>query len=87
MSALEIVEGKNFLFGEEVSIDGKHFIRCRFNGCLIAYAGGSFTFTDCDLRPGGFALEGAASATVDLLRQFGLTDLTKLSTNPPTIGH
>ncbi|HKP97399.1 MAG TPA: hypothetical protein VJ385_16765, partial [Fibrobacteria bacterium] len=36
---LEIVQGREFL-SENVSISGRHFIRCSFNFCNLIYSGG-----------------------------------------------
>jgi hypothetical protein len=80
MSTLKIVEGITFVAGHEVSVDGKEFIRCRVHGCILAYAGGEYRFTECEVRPGGLAFSGAASATLAFASQHGATGIKKLIT-------
>lgn len=43
---LEIVEGKEFI-SENVSISGRHFVRCSFNFCNLIYSGGPVGLVEC----------------------------------------
>lgn len=43
---LEIVQGKEFL-SENVSISGRHFVRCSFNFCNLIYSGGPVGLIEC----------------------------------------
>ncbi len=43
---LEIVQGREFL-SENVSISGRHFIRCSFNFCNLIYSGGPVGLVEC----------------------------------------
>ena len=43
---LEIVEGREFI-SENVSISGRHFIRCSFNFCNLIYSGGPVGLVEC----------------------------------------
>jgi hypothetical protein len=43
---LEIVQGREFI-SENVSISGRHFVRCSFNFCNLIYAGGPVGLVEC----------------------------------------
>ncbi len=43
---LEIVRGREFL-SENVSISGRHFVRCSFNFCNLIYSGGPVGLVEC----------------------------------------
>jgi hypothetical protein len=43
---MEIVQAKEFL-SENVSISGRHFIRCSFNFCNLIYSGGPVGLIEC----------------------------------------
>ncbi len=43
---LEIVQGREFL-SENVSISGRHFVRCSFNFCNLIYSGGPVGLVEC----------------------------------------
>ena len=43
---LEIVEGREFI-AENVSISGRHFVRCSFNFCNLIYSGGPVGLVEC----------------------------------------
>jgi hypothetical protein len=45
-AGLERVEGKEFI-SENVSISGRHFVRCSFNFCNLIYAGGPVGLVEC----------------------------------------
>ena len=45
-AGLEIVEGREFI-SENVSISGRHFVRCSFNFCNLIYAGGPVGLIEC----------------------------------------
>ena len=46
---LEIVQGREFL-SENVSISGRHFVRCSFNFCNLIYSGGPVGLVECGGR-------------------------------------
>lgn len=55
------------------SIDGKSYIKCKFENCELIYEGGSYelrdnTFTNCRL-----ILKGAAGRTFDLIKAWHAT--------------
>ena len=43
---LEMVQGREFL-SENVSISGRHFVRCSFNFCNLIYSGGPVGLVEC----------------------------------------
>ena len=43
---LELVQGREFL-SENVSISGRHFVRCSFNFCNLIYSGGPVGLVEC----------------------------------------
>jgi len=43
---MEIVRGREFL-SENVSISGRHFVRCSFNFCNLIYSGGPVGLVEC----------------------------------------
>lgn len=43
---LEIVQEREFI-SENVSISGRHFIRCSFNFCNLIYSGGPVGLVEC----------------------------------------
>jgi hypothetical protein len=43
---LEVVQNREFL-SENVSISGRHFIRCSFNFCNLIYSGGPVGLVEC----------------------------------------
>lgn len=43
---LETVENREFI-SENVSISGRHFVRCSFNFCNLIYAGGPVGLVEC----------------------------------------
>lgn len=43
---LEIVQNREFL-SENVSISGRHFVRCSFNFCNLIYSGGPVGLIEC----------------------------------------
>lgn len=52
-------------------MDGKLFLRCRFENCSLIYTGGEFGWTDCHFGVNVFHLKGAAQKTVKSFRQPG----------------
>jgi hypothetical protein len=64
---LEIVQSREFL-SENVSISGRHFVRCSFNFCNLIYSGGPVGLVECggthnrliEVGPMKEALAGAA---------------------------
>ncbi len=71
--ALEQVQGREFL-SENVSISGRHFIRCSFNFCNLIYSGGPVGLVECggvnnrlvEVGPMQEALKGLAG---DVIRE------------------
>ena len=43
---LELVQSREFL-SENVSISGRHFVRCSFNFCNLIYSGGPVGLVEC----------------------------------------
>jgi hypothetical protein len=43
---LELVQEREFL-SENVSISGRHFVRCSFNWCNLIYSGGPVGLVEC----------------------------------------
>jgi hypothetical protein len=68
---LEIVEGREFI-SENVSISGRHFVRCSFNFCNLIYSGGPVGLVECggngnrlvEVGPMQEALKGAAADAI-----------------------
>jgi hypothetical protein len=44
--ALELVQNREFI-SENVSISGRHFLRCSFNFCNLIYSGGPVGVVEC----------------------------------------
>ena len=65
---------------EEVTIDGRHFRDCVFDGTVLAYQGGSLPlFEDCNLGTATVKFTGSASNTltfIRLLRTSGFMEVT-----------
>jgi hypothetical protein len=65
---LEIVQEREFI-SENVSISGRHFVRCSFNFCNLIYSGGPVGLVECggsgnrlvEVGPMQEALKGAAA--------------------------
>lgn len=69
-----------------VSIDDKHFIRCKFKDCVLTYSGADFAFAEC-LFEGQtrFTLEGPAMRTVSFLNNFNIQARQLAPPAPPII--
>lgn len=65
---LEIVQEREFI-SENVSISGRHFVRCSFNFCNLIYSGGPVGLVECggngnrlvEVGPMQEALKGASA--------------------------
>lgn len=65
---LEVVQEREFI-SENVSISGRHFLRCSFNFCNLIYSGGPVGLVECggsgnrlvEVGPMQEALKGAAA--------------------------
>lgn len=69
---MSAVEDKTFT-AMTVSVDDKHFIRCKFKDCVLTYSGGDFAFAECALEgQTRFTFEGPAMRTIALLNNFKL---------------
>jgi hypothetical protein len=68
---MEIIENRTFR-KETVNLDGKHFVRCIFEGCLLLYSGErceweETTFSSCQIT-----LQGTASHVLQVLQALGV---------------
>ena len=69
---METVENRKFQ-DETVNLDQTRFVRCSFEGCVLAFSGErcewhETTFSNCEI-----ALRGTASNVLQVLRAFGVT--------------
>ncbi|MDB5050757.1 MAG: hypothetical protein JWO30_3828 [Fibrobacteres bacterium] len=72
-AGLEMVQNREFI-SENVSISGRHFIRCSFNFCNLIYSGGPVGLVECggvnnrlvEVGPMQEALKGLAG---DVIRE------------------
>ncbi len=70
-----MIERKTFN-GETMAIDGKHFIRCKLNNCVLIYAGGDFSYTETQMNECQIRLDGPALRTANLMASFGIVPTT-----------
>lgn len=64
---MQVIENQTFT-KERVAIDGKQFTNCTFDGCVLTYSGTDGTaLNGCHLNNTGFAFEGSAAKTIELL--------------------
>jgi hypothetical protein len=72
ISTLEPIQDRHFK-NETVDIDGRRFLSCSFENCLLNYSGGDVEFgpgcSAVDCRP---IFSGPAGKTLRLLQVFGL---------------
>jgi len=69
---MDVIEGHAYLGGNRIAIDGKRFVRCKFDGCFLTYSGGSFVWEDCQiLSPCSVEMLGSAAGAHDFLYQVG----------------
>lgn len=69
--ALEQIVNRRFGAGERVELDGKSFIHCEFNGCLVVYGGGEVFWQDVTWKDCEFSFVGAANHTIQVLQAVG----------------
>jgi hypothetical protein len=70
---LEIVQEREFI-SENVSISGRHFVRCSFNFCNLIYSGGPVGLVECGgngnrLVEVGPMLEALKGVAADAIRE------------------
>jgi hypothetical protein len=82
---MEIIEKKTFN-GETMGIDGKHFVRCTLNKCVLIYAGGDFSYTESQINDCQIRLDGPALRTANLLAVFGMVPKAFQQQPPPIQG-
>ena len=68
---METIEGKTFA-NESVELDGKHFIRCIFNDCILEYRGGQVGFDRVQMNGCRHVFFGRARRTLHYLQNVGL---------------
>ena len=66
------IRDKTFV-GETIQMDGKSFLNCSFQNCILKYAGGQCEWENTDFRDCQVVLEGAASRTVHIIAGLGGT--------------
>lgn len=73
--------------GMPVELDGRHFVRCRFENCELRYGGGPMPlFERCSFVRPGFHFYGAAEnviATLRMLHAFSMLNAATLVTQGP----
>jgi hypothetical protein len=76
--ALETISGRKFA-NETVHLDGREFIDCNFDRCLLIYSGGNaFIFGNSPINACQFEFAGAALNTLlvlEMMRHTGMADL------------
>ncbi len=72
---MEIVEGEIFA-NENVELDGKHFIKCSFNNCILEYHGGEVAFDRTQMNGCRHVFYGRARRTLHYLQGIGLMQYT-----------
>ena len=69
---MEQVRDRTFNKGEMVETDGRHFIKCHFDGVQLLYCGGELpAFEDCTFAAVGWFFDGPALRTIQLLQVNG----------------
>ena len=68
---MQIVE-KEVASGQNINLDDKHFMNCRFKECKLTYSGGDFMSTETAFENCQILLAGAAQRTAVLLTGFGV---------------
>ena len=72
---MEVLSNLTFRAGEEVRVDRKQFVNCRFEGVQLRYGGGTHPdFVDCVVDGGGWYFDEAALRTIQLLQIIGNSD-------------
>ena len=76
------VEDQTFT-GQTLSVDNKHFIRCKIKDCVLVYSGEDFAFAETTIEGNlSFGLEPHAMRTVAFLKMFRVS-LDKLGAPEP----
>jgi hypothetical protein len=86
---MEILENRS-LTREYVVVDNKLFVNCRFEECLLIYAGGDYHARGCEFTHCSFRLEGPALRTLEFLFEMGLVPRDAIpkgvfDPSPPTV--
>lgn len=68
---MEVVSGQN-LSNEVVKLDGKHFIDCLLNDCVLEYDGYPMVLESTEFKGCTFRFTGQAALTFRFLECFGL---------------
>lgn len=75
-----MLEGIEYIGPRRIAIDGKCFIKCKFDRCSFTYSGGSFLFKDCIfLTDCHIEFIGSALGTFDLIKQLGFLNDSSIS--------
>jgi len=74
---METVENVTFS-DATVDLDGLLFVDCKFDHCVLRYAGGQFGFHNYAFRECTLQLSGPARNTANLLLSFEIADERKL---------
>jgi hypothetical protein len=69
---MECIKDKAFR-GETVRLDGKLFLRCSFNDCLLTYGGDRCEWETTSFNNCRVVLDGTANNTVQVLKGLGFT--------------
>jgi len=56
-----------------IQIDGHHFENCVISNSVLVYAGGDFSWTNCEFTNNEVRMVGAAQKTLTYLKHLGLT--------------
>ncbi len=67
-----LVEGKTIDKGV-IQIDGHHFENCVISNCVLVFAGGDFSWTNCVFTNNQLRMVGAAQKTLAYLQHCGFT--------------
>ncbi|GHF39690.1 hypothetical protein HNQ07_001709 [Deinococcus metalli] len=64
---MQVIEQQTFT-KQRIELDDKQFRNCTFDDCLLIYSGtGGTALNGCHLNNTGFAFEGSAAKTIELL--------------------
>ncbi|WP_309570409.1 hypothetical protein [Deinococcus sp.] len=64
---MQAIENQTFT-KQRIEIDDTQFTNCTFDGCILIYSGtGGTALNGCHLNDTGFAFEGSAAKTLELL--------------------
>jgi hypothetical protein len=68
---MEKVQNRRFSTGETITIDGKSYARCTFDGCEVVYGGGEVYWENCTWANCRITLVEHANRTVQVLEAWG----------------